>query len=85
MRIYLDNCCFNRPYDNQAQIRISLEAQAKLYIQNLIRQKSDGKQEKAPGFPKKPEGQWSEYNYRTSRKSVISTVCRPSTRDFISV
>ena len=27
---------------------------------NSIHQKSDEKQEKAPGFPKKPEGRWSE-------------------------
>lgn len=39
MKIYLDNCCFNRPYDDQSQIQISLEAQAKLYIQWLIRNK----------------------------------------------
>ena len=37
MKVYLDNCCFNRPYDDQTQIRISLETQAKLYIQDLIR------------------------------------------------
>ena len=37
MRIYLDNCCYNRPYDDQTQLRISLETQAKLYTQNLIR------------------------------------------------
>ena len=37
MRIYLDNCCYNRPYDDQTQLRISLETQAKLHIQNLIR------------------------------------------------
>ncbi len=37
MRIYLDNCCFNRPYDDQTQLRISLEAQAKLGIQELIK------------------------------------------------
>ena len=36
MRIYLDNCCYNRPYDDQSQIRISLEAQAKIYIQTMI-------------------------------------------------
>ena len=36
MRIYLDNCCFNRPYDDQSQLRISLETQAKLYIQGMI-------------------------------------------------
>ena len=36
MRIYLDMCCYNRPYDNQSQIKIAMETQAKLYIQNLI-------------------------------------------------
>lgn len=36
MRIYLDSCCYNRPYDDQTQISVSLEAQAKLYIQDLI-------------------------------------------------
>ena len=38
MRIYLDNCCYNRPYDDQSQLRISLESQAKLYVQELIRE-----------------------------------------------
>lgn len=37
MRVYLDNCCFNRPYDDQSYMSISLEAQAKLHIQDLIR------------------------------------------------
>lgn len=37
MRIYLDTCCYNRPYDDQSQIAISLETQAKLYIQRLIK------------------------------------------------
>ena len=35
--IYLDNCTFNRPFDDQSQLRISLETQAKLYIQSLIK------------------------------------------------
>ena len=38
MRIYLDNCCYNRPYDNQSNITNSLETQAKLVIQERIRQ-----------------------------------------------
>ena len=38
-KVYLDNCCFNRPYDDQTQIRIMLETEAKLYIQEQIRQK----------------------------------------------
>ena len=37
MRIYLDNCCFNRPYDDQSQLRIQLETEAKLRIQENIR------------------------------------------------
>src|ERR1700749_1435778 len=37
MRIYLDNCCFNRPFDNQSSIRIKLETDAKLYVQFMIR------------------------------------------------
>ncbi len=39
MKIYLDNCCFNRPFDNQLGIRIRLETEAKLHIQQLIRSK----------------------------------------------
>lgn len=36
MRIYLDNCCFNRPFDNQSQLRIRLETEAKTRIQEYI-------------------------------------------------
>jgi hypothetical protein len=35
-RLYLDNCCFNRPYDDQKQLRIQLETEAKLYIQQEL-------------------------------------------------
>lgn len=33
----MDNCCYNRPYDDQSQMRIYLETQAKLHIQDMIR------------------------------------------------
>jgi len=33
----MDNCCYNRPFDNQEQIKIHLETEAKLYIQSGIR------------------------------------------------
>ncbi|GHT87315.1 hypothetical protein FACS1894137_14420 [Spirochaetia bacterium] len=39
VRVYIDNCSYNRPYDDQNQIKIALEAQAKLYIQRLITEK----------------------------------------------
>ena len=32
----MDNCCFNRPFDDQSNIRIRLETEAKLYIQEKI-------------------------------------------------
>jgi predicted nucleic acid-binding protein len=35
-RIYLDNCSFNRPYDDQTILRNYLEAEAKTYIQVQI-------------------------------------------------
>lgn len=37
MKIYLDNCCFNRPFDNQSGIRVKLETDAKLYVQSKIK------------------------------------------------
>jgi len=37
MRIYLDNCCYNRPFDNQEQPIVRQETDAKLRIQGLVR------------------------------------------------
>ena len=39
MRIYLDNCCYNRPFDDQKQLRVRLEAEAKLGVQEIILEK----------------------------------------------
>ena len=36
MKIYLDNYCFNRPFDDQTNLKIQLETQAKLEIQKQI-------------------------------------------------
>ena len=36
MRIYMDNCCFNRPFDSQVQLRVRLETEAKLRIQGRV-------------------------------------------------
>jgi hypothetical protein len=30
VRLYLDNCSFNRPFDDQSQLKIRLETEAKL-------------------------------------------------------
>ncbi len=37
MLIYLDTCCFNRPYDDQMQINARLETEAKLSIQEHVK------------------------------------------------
>jgi predicted nucleic acid-binding protein len=38
MRVYFDNCCYNRPFDEQFDIKVRLETEAKLYIQELIKE-----------------------------------------------
>ena len=40
MKIYMDNCCYNRPFDDLSQIKVKNEATAKMYIQSLVRFKS---------------------------------------------
>ena len=37
LKIYLDNCCYNRPFDEQQPL-IVLETEAKLFIQSKIKQ-----------------------------------------------
>lgn len=38
--IYLDLCCFNRPFDDQRQTRVRLESEAKLHLQQLVKDKT---------------------------------------------
>jgi hypothetical protein len=37
-RLYMDNCCFNRPYDDQSHLIVQWETEAKLFIQQAILQ-----------------------------------------------
>ena len=37
LRLYLDNCCYNRPFDDQSQLLVRLETEAKLFIQKGIK------------------------------------------------
>jgi predicted nucleic acid-binding protein len=41
MKLYLDTCCYNRPYDDQTQERIHLEGEAVLTIVNKRGQTND--------------------------------------------
>jgi len=38
MRIYLDNCCYNRPFDDHSQVKVLIETLAKLTIQQQMRE-----------------------------------------------
>ena len=40
LKVYMDNCCYHRPFDNQKDNTIRLETQAKIFIQSLIRYKA---------------------------------------------
>ena len=37
MRVYLDNCCLGRPFDDQNAMRVFFETEAKLFIQEQIK------------------------------------------------
>ncbi len=39
MRLYLDSCCLNRPFDDQSQLRVRLETEA---IRTILRLCQDG-------------------------------------------
>jgi hypothetical protein len=37
MKIYLDACCLNRPFDDQSQVRIHLESESILQIMDFVK------------------------------------------------
>jgi hypothetical protein len=41
MKVYMDNCCYCRPFDNQSQQRIHLESEAVLVVATRAQQKED--------------------------------------------
>lgn len=36
MRVYLDNCCYNRPFDDQSQVKVRVETISKLAVQFMM-------------------------------------------------
>ncbi len=66
MRVYLDNCCYNRPYDDQSYLRISLESQAKLSIQASIK---NGEIELATSYMTYFENSQNPYEMR--RRNIL--------------
>ena len=71
MLVYLDNCCYNRPYDDQTQLKISIETQAKLRIQNLIK---DRKMDLATSYISFYENSKNTQDFK--RKSIESFMKR---------
>lgn len=79
MKIYLDNCCFNRPYDDQTQIRISLETQAKLYVQNLVK---NGKLDLVTSYVLWYENSQNPYE---TKRIAISEFIRRNSAEYIDI
>jgi predicted nucleic acid-binding protein len=75
LNIYLDNCCYNRPYDDQTQLRIELETKAKLFIQTLI---EDGKVDLTISYISAFENEMNPYQ---DRKSGIADFFRYAKHD----
>lgn len=78
MRVYLDNCCYNRPYDDQTPLKIQMETLSKLQIQQEIRQ---GKIELASSYILEAENAANPFE----RKRVdIQSFIDENTKIFVS-
>ncbi|WP_173468516.1 type II toxin-antitoxin system VapC family toxin [Fibrobacter succinogenes] len=77
MKIYLDNCCYNRPYDDQSHLTISIEAQAKMQIQALVKAQ---KLQLASSFILDYENSCNPY---TDRKSAITKFLNDNVFDYV--
>ncbi len=78
LRIYLDNCCYNRPYDDQSQLRISIETQAKLFLQEQI---SIGKIELVSSYVLNAE---NSMNKISSKRENIRAFINENTSCYVS-
>jgi predicted nucleic acid-binding protein len=76
LRLYLDNCCFNRPFDDQAQLKIRLETEAKVDVQQKI---LDGLYELAWSYVMDYENELNPFPERKYRiafwKNIAVTTC----------
>lgn len=78
MRVYLDNCCYNRPYDNQNQLKVYMEAQAKLEIQQMI---MDGKLELVTSYVLEAENAANPFD---GKRTDIQSFIDAYTKAFVS-
>ena len=66
MRVYLDNCCYNRPFDDQSHPKITLETAAKLLVQAQMR---SGTIEYA--WSDELDGEVKDSPFRDKRKRIL--------------
>ena len=59
LKVYLDNCCFNRPFDDQTSLVVNMESIAKLYIQSMPIEKTANKIAYLAGLYKQPSSKES--------------------------
>ena len=69
VRVYLDMCCYNRPYDDQSQLKVAMEAQSKLHIQTLIK---DGKLDLIGSYTL--DFELSKNPYEMRRQSIVQFI-----------
>lgn len=83
MRVYLDICCYNRPFDDQSNLLVMLEAEAKLFIQKEIK---DGKIDLVWSFVLDYENSKNPYNDRKERINLWRSLAKEDCilTDFIS-
>lgn len=78
MKLYLDNCCFNRPYDSQTTNKILIETRAKLLVQDEIRA---GKHELVGSYMLEYE---NEQNPFEMKKQTIRTFQKQYSTQYVS-
>jgi hypothetical protein len=75
--LYLDNCCFNRPFDDQLQLKIRLETEAKIYVQQKI---LDGEYELAWSYAMDYENGLNPFPERRNRiamwREIAQVFCK---------
>ena len=79
IKLYLDNCCYNRPYDDQENFNVALETQCKIQIQDRIRA---GKYSLVSSFILTYESDSSPYE---SRKASINQFITEFTKQYVGI
>jgi predicted nucleic acid-binding protein len=73
IRVYLDNCCYNRPFDNKGNLLVRLEAEAKLHIQQMIK---DGELELVWSYLMDFENDANPYTERRDRIALWQGIAK---------